>query len=135
MSFIRKLFVDGKAITLLNADWGVGKQADETGNPIANAIGGQFNVSFELAPKAGDFLEWAKTIDMTKNGEIIYYKDELLAIKHKLEFKKAYCLNFTVDADNEGRAIVHITISAQEFTFDGVKFTNRWGIGGDSNED
>ncbi len=134
MSFITKLFVDGKAITLLDISWSVDKQADETGKPIAMATGGQFNVAFELAKKEGDFLDWVQTIDMVKNGSIIYYKDELLAVKHKLEFKYAYCLNFSVDADSEGRAIAHVTISAQEFTFDGITFKNRWGIGGDDDD-
>ncbi|MCF6347914.1 MAG: hypothetical protein L3J20_06410 [Flavobacteriaceae bacterium] len=127
MSFLAKLFVDGKEITVLDCSFEISKQADETGKPASTAYGGQIEASFEMSEKDDEFFLWAEALDMTKNGSITFYKDEVLAVKYRLEFTKAHCLSFSANFSSEGRFIANIVISAHKLKFGNEEHTNRWG--------
>lgn len=131
MSFLSKLFVDGKEITVLDCSFEISKQADEVGKPTSTSYGGQIEVSFEMTEKDDGFFLWADTLDMTKDGSIIFYKDEVLAVKYRLEFTAAHCLNFSTNFSSEGRFIANIVLSAHKLKFGNETHTNRWGEQGE----
>jgi len=127
MSFFAKLFVDSKEITVLDCSFEISKQADETGKPMSAALGGQIEIAFEMSEKDDEFFSWAETLDMVKNGSIVFFKDNALAVKYRLEFTAAHCLNFSANFSSEGRFIANIILSAHELKFGSGKHTNRWG--------
>ncbi len=127
MSFFAKLFVDNKEIIVLDCSFEISKHADETGKPESGALGGQIEISFEMSENDDGFFSWAETLDMIKNGSIIFYKDNALAVKYRLEFTAAHCLNFSANFSSEGRFIANIILSAHELQFGNEKHTNHWG--------
>ncbi len=134
MSFQAELFIDGKKITILDCSFKISKQADETGQPTSTAYGGQIELSFQMSEKDDEFFDWAESLDMTKDGQIIFYKDDVMAVKYKLEFKKTFCLNFEAHFSSEGRFIADLLLSAHQLKFGSGEHTNRWGISPDSSD-
>jgi len=128
MSFLATLFIDDRAITVLECSFEIHKKADETGKPISLAYGGQVEISFEMNEKDDEFFTWAKETTMLKDGNIVFYKDDVMAVKYKLEFKQGYCLSFSAQFSSEDRFMGHIVISALELKFGKETHVNHWGI-------
>lgn len=127
MSFLAKLNIDDDEMNVLDCNFSFEQGADYTGRPSQKPKGGQITILLESTGKT-DFLEWAISSSMSKDGKIIFYKRDNLSSLKTLDFKEAYCLKYTEDfnAVDSLPLKTRIVISAKEISMKGTTFTNNW---------
>jgi len=124
MSFLAKLFIDGKEYNVLNCRYAFNQDMDLNGKPLAIIRGGLVDVTLE---SSGDFTfpDWAFNPSGTRDGMIIFYKRDAIAPLSKIEFKEGYCTNFKeVFNPKEGAMKFTIEICAKDLTINGVSAEN-----------
>ncbi len=127
MSFLAKLNIDGEDFNILECDFGIKQNADESGRPSSKPKGGQIYLLIESNIKL-DFFEWATSGSATKNGEIVFYRRDNISSLKKVEFKDAYCLEYKERfnaVDSQPLQIV-LMLSAKELVMRGTTFQNNW---------
>ena len=127
MSFLSKLNIEGDELNVLDCSFEFSQGADYNGRPAENPRGGQIKLLVESTSKT-DFMDWAISPEMVKNGIITFYKRENMASLKKIEFKNAYCLHYrehfnSIDSQPMQTQLI---ISAKEITIKGTTFTNNW---------
>ncbi|MEL0644966.1 type VI secretion system tube protein TssD [Olleya sp. Ti.3.14] len=127
MSFLSKLTIDDQTMNVLKCSFAFEQGADFTGRPSQRPRGGQITILIESTNKT-DFLEWMISSNMTKSGEIIFYKRDNLSSLKTIKFKDAYCLNYVEDFDavSDEPLKTHIVISAKEISIKDTTFKNNW---------
>ncbi|WP_103070930.1 type VI secretion system tube protein TssD [Aquimarina sediminis] len=127
MSFLAKLNIDGEEFNILECDFGLKQNADETGRPSAKPKGGQIRLLIESNVKL-DFFEWAASGSATKNGGIVFYRRDNVSSLKKLEFRDTYCLEYRelFNAVDDKPLRIYLTLSAKELVMRGTTFTNNW---------
>lgn len=127
MSFLSKLTIDDESMNVLQCSFSFEQGSDYTGRPSQKPRGGQISILIESTNKT-DFLEWMISPNMTKNGEIIFYKRDNLSSLKTIKFKEAYCLNYNEDFDSvsDEPLKTYIVISAKEITVKDTTFKNNW---------
>lgn len=129
MSFLSQLIVDDNTMNVLNCSFEFDQGADQTGKPSQKPRGGQVTLLIESTNQT-DFLEWMISPNMTKNGEITFYKRDNMSSLKTLTFTDAYCLNYREDFDaisNEPLK-TRIKLSAREITIKDTTFVNNWHV-------
>jgi len=127
MSFLAKLFLEDKVVTILDCSFSISKDCDDTGKPIAIAKSGQIELVIQVGDTDDFFYGWTGTVDMVKDGRLVFYKNNATAVKLQLHFVKAFCLNYTPQFNSEHGFVANILISAQQLTYGGYTHTNKWG--------
>ncbi|PID68913.1 MAG: hypothetical protein CR968_00420 [Flavobacteriia bacterium] len=127
MSFLSQMIIEDDTMNVLSCSFSFQQGADSTGKPSQRPKGGQITVVIESTNKT-DFLEWMISPNMTKDGEIIFYKRDNMASLKTIKFKEAYCLNYDEDFDavNDNPLKTRIVISAKEVTVKDTTFVNNW---------
>lgn len=127
MSFLSKLNIEGDELNVLDCSFEFSQGADYNGRPAENPRGGQIKLLVESTSKT-DFMDWAISPEMVKNGIITFYKRENMASLKKIEFKNAYCLHYRehFNAIDSQPMQTQLIISAKEITIKGTTFTNNW---------
>lgn len=127
MSFLAKLNIDDDEMNILECSFNFNQGADSSGRPSQKPRGGQIKILIESTNKT-DFLEWMVSNHMTKNGSIIFYKRDNMSSLKTIEFKEAYCLDYTEDFDaiSAEPLKTRVLISAKEITVKGTTFSNNW---------
>lgn len=124
MSFLAKLIVEGLEYTVLECAFSISKEQDETGKPSSVARAGQITLTVRIRERDKIFFNWTKNNTITKDGAILFYKDNAMAIMDKLMFKKAYCMHYGMEFHAENAFIANIVLSAREITYGGDTYTN-----------
>jgi len=127
MSFLSQLTIDDDTMNVLKCSFAFEQGADYTGRPSQKPRGGQVTILIESTNKT-DFLEWMISSNMTKNGEVVFYKRDNMSSLKTLKFTEAYCLSYQEDFDAVGDEPLktRIVISAKEITVKDTVFTNNW---------
>jgi len=127
MSFLSQLTIDDDTMNVLKCSFSFEQGADSTGRPSQKPKGGQISVLLESTNKT-DFLDWMIAANMTKDGEIVFYKRDNMSSLKTIKFKGAYCLRYQEDFDAVGSEPLrtHIIISAKELSVKSTTFTNNW---------
>ncbi len=127
MSFLSKITIDDTTLNVLKCSFSFDQGADRTGRPSQRPIGGQIQLLVESTNKT-DFLEWMISSDMTKDGEITFFKRDNMSSLKTLKFKDAYCLSYREDFDavSDQPLTTRFVISAKELTVKDTTFTNNW---------
>ncbi len=127
MSFLSQMIIEDDTMNVLSCSFSFQQGADSTGKPSQRPKGGQITVVIESTNKT-DFLEWMISPNMTKDGEIIFYKRDNMSGLKTIKFKEAYCLNYDEDFDavNDNPLKTRIVISAKEISVKDTTFTNNW---------
>jgi hypothetical protein len=127
MSFLAKLTIDDNTMNVLECSFSFEQGSDYTGRPSQRPRGGQINVLIESTRKT-DFLEWMISSNMTKEGEIIFYKRDNLSSLKTVKFSGAYCLNYIEDFNSEdGQPLkTRVVISSKEISVNDTTFVNLW---------
>ena len=127
MSFLSQLTIDEDTMNVLHCSFSFEQGSDVTGRPSQQPRGGRMSILLESTNKT-NFLEWMISSDMTKNGEIIFYKRDNMSSLKTVQFTDAYCLSYNEEFDAEGSEPLRtrITISAKEITVKDTTFTNNW---------
>ena len=127
MSFLSQLTIDDDTMTVLRCSFAFEQGSDVTGRPSQRPRGGKINILLESTNKT-DFLEWMISNDMTKDGEVIFYKRDNMSSLKTVKFTDAYCLSYQEDFNAVGSEPLrtNITISAKEITVKETTFINNW---------
>ncbi len=127
MSFLSQLTIDDDTMNVLKCSFAFEQGADFTGRPSQKPRGGQVTIVIESTNKT-DFLEWMISSQMTKNGEIIFYKRDNMSSLKTLKFTDAYCLSYHEDFDAIGDEPLKtkVVISAKELKIKDTTFSNNW---------
>ncbi len=127
MSFLSQMIIEDDTMNVLSCSFSFQQGADSTGKPSQRPKGGQITVVIESTNKT-DFLEWMISPNMTKDGEITFYKRDNMSSLKTIKFKEAYCLNYDEDFDavNDNPLKTRIVISAKEVTVKDTTFVNNW---------
>ncbi len=127
MSFLSQMIIEDDTMNVLSCSFSFQQGADSTGKPSQRPKGGQITVVIESTNKT-DFLEWMISPNMTKDGEIIFYKRDNMTSLKTIKFKEAYCLNYDEDFDavSNDPLKTRIVISAKEVTVKDTTFVNNW---------
>ncbi len=127
MSFLAKINLDGEELNILDCSFTFRQDTDSTGRPVEKPKGGRIRLLVESTAKT-DFLEWAISPTTTKKGEITFYKRDNMSSLKKVNFKGAYCIEYTehFNAINSQPLQIHLVLSAQEISIKGTTFTNQW---------
>ena len=127
MSFLSKLTIDDESMNVLKCSFSFEQGADNTGRPSQKPRGGQISILIESTNKT-DFLEWMISSNMTKSGEIIFYKRDNLSSLKTVKFSEAYCLSYNEDFDSvsDEPLKTHVVISAKEISIKDTTFKNNW---------
>ncbi len=127
MSFLSKIIIDDDSLNVLQCSFSFDQGADRTGRPSQKPIGGQIQLIVESTNKT-DFLEWMISPDMTKDGEITFYKRDNMSSLKTLKFKDAFCLNYREDFDavSDKPLTTRFIISAKELIIKDTTYTNNW---------
>ncbi|KAB1067634.1 hypothetical protein F6U93_10130 [Tamlana haliotis] len=127
MSFLSKLNIESDEMNVLDCSFEFSQGADYNGRPAENPRGGQIRLLVESTSKT-DFMDWAISPEMVKNGVITFYKRENMASLKKVEFKNAYCLHYHehFNAHDTEPMQTQLVISANEITIKGTTFSNNW---------
>ncbi len=127
MSFLAKVTIDDITMNVLRCNFAFEQGSDVTGRPSQRPRGGQIRLLIESTNKT-DFLEWTISPNMTKDGEIIFYKRDNMSSLKTVNFKSAYCLRYEEDFDavNDQPLQTLLLISAKEITVKDTTYTNNW---------
>ena len=127
MSFLAKINIDDDVMNVLECSFSFEQGADHTGRPSQRPRGGQIEVLLESTNKT-DFLEWMISPNMTKKGEITFFKRDNLSSLKNVEFSNAYCLRYKEDfsANDNEPLKTRIVISAQKIKVKDTTFENDW---------
>ncbi len=128
MSFLAKLFLDDKEITVLESSFSIDQEIDANGRPHSRATGGLLTLVLEASKNTKDLASWAVSDTMTKKGSLIYYSNDSLSVEQKVEFSNAYCIKYLPHFKAEGKSprVLHILISAETLIIDGEEVKNNW---------
>lgn len=128
MSFLSKLIIDDKESTVLDCSLTIEQESDHNGRPVAKPVGGTIAILLEASYATKGFANWAMSPTLTKDGVIIFYKQDALSIEQKIEFKEAYCLKYTPHFTSEGTMPrqLQIIISARVIKIDDAELENNW---------
>ncbi|QWX84236.1 hypothetical protein H0I23_00875 [Cellulophaga sp. HaHaR_3_176] len=130
MSFKAKLELDGKVISVLSYMLNVSQQSDLTGRPTASPTAGQLSLTLEMSDQTKELSRWALSDKLTKDGKVVFYKDNLSGIMRTIDFKKAFCLKYTENFNDQGinPFVISILISAEELKLgnDDDAHKNNW---------
>lgn len=127
MSFLAQLTIDDDTMNVLRCSFSFEQGADRTGKPSQRPTGGQLTILIESTNKT-DFLEWMISPNMTKDGEVIFYKRDNMSNLKTVKFKEAYCLSYHEDFDSVSNDPLktRIVISAKEVSVRDTTFVNNW---------
>ncbi|MGB0879690.1 MAG: type VI secretion system tube protein TssD [Polaribacter sp.] len=127
MSFLSQLTIDGDTMNVLRCSFNFEQGSDTTGKPSQRPRGGQITILVESTNKT-DFLEWTISPNMTKDGEVIFYKRDNMSSLKTIKFKGAYCLKYQEDFDAVSNEPLktRIVISAKEIKVKDTTFKNHW---------
>ena len=127
MSFLAKLNIDDNEMNVLECSFGFHQGADNSGRPSQKPRGGQITILIESTNKT-DFLEWMISSNMTKNGNIVFYKRDNMSSLKTVDFSEAYCLDYVEDFDAVSAEPLktRVVISAKEISIKGTTYKNNW---------
>jgi len=127
MSFKSKFSVDGNEFNVLNCDFTLHQEVDETGRPSSISRGGIINVVVESTDDTSLF-EWMCDSYMRKDGTITFNKRDEDAKMKELSFTEAYMISYREEFDHAGIGAmkVEFTLSAREINLGNGVHVNEW---------
>jgi hypothetical protein len=106
MSFLAKLtFKDGgteeSSHNVLKCSFEFNVATDRRGKRIEDLRGGQITIQIESSDK-DDFLQWMDDTQELRDGEILFYKRDMMATSKKITFSNADCTYYSEEFNADG---------------------------------
>lgn len=130
MSFLAKLNIDNdEEFNILECNFSISQKIDHSNRPCGLPVLGVIKLTIESTKKAF-FYEWAKSPDQLKDGEITFFKRDLMSSSKKLNFEKAYCVYYEEDFNNTNKnpMTTKLTLACYALAVNGVNHENPWGL-------
>lgn len=129
MSFLAQLTIEDKEMNVLECTFRFSQGIDHGGRPTTLPRGGIIHILLESTDRTG-FFEWMISRNMLKDGEIIFFKRDMMASAKTIKFKGAYCIDYMEEFNAEGEYPMRtrIQVSAEEINVNGTTYTNTWPV-------
>lgn len=126
-SFIAKLTVAGKEYNLLNVNYELFQNIDETGRPSSITRGGKINFIIESSGST-EFFEWMTNSFEHKNGSVKFLKRDSNATLKELKFTEGYLISHYESFNSAGSSPVmeYFTVSAKVIELGNGVHDNEW---------
>lgn len=127
MSFLARMVVDGNEYNILDCSYSFHQETDHNRKPVGTAKGGLIHLLLEADGKT-NFLHWMVSPTQTKDGSITFYKRDAMSRLYRIDFKKAYCIQFKehFNAHNTAPLQTHMVLSVKKMKVEDVDFENTW---------
>ncbi len=127
MSFKAKLKVAGKEVNVLNCNYALHQEVDQTGRASSVTRGGRINIEVESTGET-DFFEWMTNSFERKDGSILFIKRDTDATLKELNFKEGYLVKYRENFESSGKMPLSetFTISAREISMGNGEHVNDW---------
>jgi len=106
MSFLAQLIFSGGSAeesthNVLKCSFEFNVATDRRGKRTEDLRGGQISVQIESSQK-DDFLQWMDDKKEFRDGEIIFYKRDMMATAKKITFTSADCIHYSEEFNADG---------------------------------
>lgn len=129
MAFHAELILDGQKFKVLSCEYQFEQDIDEFHHkPDTKPMGGTMSITIEAQSGDGIILSWMLSNTMTKNGNVLFYKDNSKTVIKTVLFSTAYCIQYTerFEHDDEENLRVSFTITAKNISINGITHKNTW---------
>lgn len=129
MSFLAKLNINDEEFNVLECSFDILQKTDHSNRPSGIPIIGTVDVLIETSNKT-NFYAWSFAPNELKDGEIVFFKRDLMASYKTIVFKKAYCVEyFEVFNNNDQNPMkIKLTLACNSLDINGVDYVNPWGL-------
>jgi len=119
MSFLAKLTIEDVEMNVLECSFEFIQSIDSNG--------GLIHILIE-STNSTDFLAWMVSPGDYKDGEIVFYKRDIMSSNKTLHFTDAFCVGYLeqFDAENSLPMRTKLTISARAMGVNGSEYENPW---------
>lgn len=130
MSFLSKFKLDDEEMNVLECRFTLDQQADQSGKPASDPMGGEIRLVVE-STKSTLLFYWMTSPTQVKDGAITFFRRDGMSKMKELHFKKGYCVHYDeyFIADSAVPMRIEIVISAKEIILNGASFGKNWSIG------
>tara|TARA_R110002124_G_scaffold138798_1_gene302825 strand:- start:53947 stop:54342 length:396 start_codon:yes stop_codon:yes gene_type:complete len=127
MSFLAKLTIEDVEMNVLECSFEFIQSIDSNGRPTGRPRGGLIHILIE-STNSTDFLAWMVSPGDYKDGEIVFYKRDIMSSNKTLHFTDAFCVGYLeqFDAENSLPMRTKLTISARAMGVNGSEYENPW---------
>lgn len=127
MSFKAKFAVSGKTYNVLNCNYQLFQETDESGRPSSVTRGGKIQITVESTADT-TLSDWVFNNFERKNGSIQFFKRDTDAKAKELKFEEGYCVDYKENFDSTGinPMTETITISARKIGIGNGEHENPW---------
>lgn len=127
MSFLAKMSINDEEFNVLHCNFKVKQKIDYSNRPCGTAVLGLVSVLIESSRKS-DFYKWSISPDELRDGEITFFKRDLMSSYKTLKFEKAYCVEYEEDfnSDNDKPMVTRLVLACYSLNINGVEYVNAW---------
>jgi len=129
MSFKAKFLVAGKEYNVLNCQYDLYKETDETGRPSSVTRGGKIKITLESTADT-TLSDWMFNNFERKDGSIQFFKRDTDSKAKELKFTEGYLVSYLENFDSSGNNPMteSIIISARTIGIGNGEHENEWAI-------
>ncbi len=127
MSFLAKLTIEDVEMNVLECSFEFIQSIDSNGRPNGRPRGGLISLLIE-STNSTDFLSWMISTGDYKDGEIVFYKRDIMSSNKTLHFHDAFCVGYLeqFNAENSVPMRTKLTLSARVMGVNSTEYVNTW---------
>jgi len=127
MSFKAKLEVGGKEYIVLNCNYSLHQETDDSGRPSSITRGGKIEITVESTADT-TLSDWMFNNFERKDGSIQFLKRDTDSKAKELKFTEGYLVNYRENFDSSGKNPMteSIVISAKSIGIGNGEHENEW---------
>lgn len=127
MAFKAKFLVNGIEYNVKHYHYSGTQPTDSSNKPAAIPI--QWYIELTVEASNDSFLyHWFTEPEVSHDGKLVFYNNDIGAAMRTTEFKKRYCVDYDEDFSDTGGQpmIIDIAISAGEVDINGIGHKKPW---------
>lgn len=127
MSFLAKLTIEEEEMNVLECSFEFTQKVDYNGRPTELPRAGLINILLESTNNT-NLLAWMVLPHTYKDGEIVFFKRDIMSSNKTLKFFDAFCVSYqeNFNAEDALPMKTKICISARALEINDVSYENSW---------
>lgn len=129
MSFLAKLTIEDEEMNVLECSFEFTQKVGYNGRPIEMPRAGLIHILIESNNNT-NLLAWMVFPNTFKDGEIVFYKRDIMSSNKTLLFHDAFCVSYqeVFNAEDALPMKTKIAISARSIDVNDVGYENSWDL-------